>query len=152
MDTSDPRRIVDLALSVSGDRAGDRAELVEALNRDVDARETDAFDIDHATDAELTMPPRATARYDLDAFDRIPCAPDLLPRGVAVSPMGDREYRCLAAGRPAIRVTTRSRLYEEHPGSVTLWSPGSPVFPDVDGMAEGAETSPDDTLDEVLSR
>ncbi len=148
-----PRRIASAALTDSGDRARDRAELVEELNRDVDARTEDGFDIDDATDASLEMPARDAARYDLGAMDAILNDPDLLPRGVEVSPMGNREYRWLAPGMPsAIRVTTRRELYEEHPGSVALWSPGSPVFPDVDTMAEGGEATPNDTVEGVMSR
>ena len=38
--------------------------------------------------------------------------------------------------REPIRVTTDPAFFNEHPESVELWSPGSPVFPE-----------PDDTLD-----
>ncbi len=65
--------------------------------------------------------------------------------------MESRVYRYRAPGMAKdIRVTTGRKLYEDHPESVALWSPGSPVFPDMDAMAEGAVATPDETLDGVL--
>jgi len=38
-----------------------------------------------------------------------------------------------------LRVTTDSEYFEQHPDSLELWSPGSPVFPDPSEHAEGDE-------------
>jgi hypothetical protein len=38
-----------------------------------------------------------------------------------------------------VRVTTDPDFYEQHPDSIELWSPGSPVFPVPEAVAESAE-------------
>ena len=38
-----------------------------------------------------------------------------------------------------VRVTTDPDYYEQHPDSTELWSPGSPLFPKPETVAEAAE-------------
>ena len=66
----------------------------------------------------------------LDDLDRILRSPDLLPPGWEAGRMGDREYALLRPGlKRAVRVTTDPAYYDEHPGSLELWSPGGLLFP-----------------------
>ena len=38
-----------------------------------------------------------------------------------------------------LRVTTNAAYYDEHPDSVALWSPGSPLFPQVESPLPESE-------------
>jgi hypothetical protein len=68
--------------------------------------------------------------------------PDLLPPACEVKPPGIKDHAYLVPGMDApVRVTTDPGFYEQHADSVELWSPGSPLFPDM--KEEGIE----DTVD-----
>lgn len=65
----------------------------------------------------------------MEDLDRIIRSPDLMPPGVEVRQLGKREYALQAPGMAAaVRVTTDPAYYEQHSGSVELWSPGNPLF------------------------
>ena len=52
-----------------------------------------------------------------------------MPPGTDIQPMGHHEYGLLMPGMAErLRVTTDPTYYEEHAGSVELWSPGNPLF------------------------
>jgi SNF2 family DNA or RNA helicase len=132
-----PSRIAD-ATRASGDRALARQETVNAIEQDVDEAEAAGFDLDEIVPTDLEEPVRPEPLYDMDDLDRILGRPDLLPPGVDVSPLhgSNRQWSYDEPGRvEPIRLTTDPALYEEHPESVELWSPGSPAFPVVDEMA-----------------
>ncbi len=50
------------------------------------------------------------------------------------------EYRMPGRARP-VRVTTDPDYFDEHPGSLELWSPSSPVFPAPDEVASAEEVA-----------
>ncbi len=98
-------------------------------------------DLDAAGEDELRLPERPPSPVTLDDLDRILRWPDLLPPGWGVRRLGDREYALLAPGRAGeVRVTTDPAYYDEHPGSVELWSPGGLLFPTGPDAPPGAPT------------
>ena len=75
------------------------------------------------------MPARAPSPIAMQDLDRVVAAPDLMPPGTDIQPLGKREYGLLAPGMDErLRVTTNPTCYEEHSESVELWSPGNPLF------------------------
>jgi hypothetical protein len=73
---------------------------------------------------------RPAAPYDLSTLDRVIRAAALLPPGVSANALHSREYSYSAPGmREPLRVTTDPDYFDQHPSSVELWSPGSPLFP-----------------------
>ena len=108
---------------------GERATVVDALERETRERQGAGFDIDAVTEAALDMPPRPPSIVTMEDLDRIVGSSGLVPPGVEVQPMGHREYALLAPGMSEpLRVTTDPEYFEEHSESVELWSPGNPLF------------------------
>jgi len=62
---------------------------------------------------------------------------DLRPPGLEVERLQSKEYKFSMPGmREVLRVTTAPDYFEQHPDSTELWSPGSPLFPIVEGLEE----------------
>lgn len=115
-----------------------REQVTAEVTSRVDAIEAErtGLDLDLLADDMLEMPPRPAPTLDLAALDAVIRRPVLMPPGVAVRDLGVREYGYLAPGMAdELRVTTDARYFEENADSVELWSPGSPIFPDVDELA-----------------
>ena len=56
--------------------------------------------------------------------------------------MGNGEYGYMSVGlKEPTRVTTNPDYYSDHPGSIELWSPGSPLFPDPASFATKEEVN-----------
>ncbi len=75
---------------------------------------------------------RPAPLYDLEDLDRILSRKDLLPPDLDAKPLqgSRRQYSCSLPGmREPIRVTSDPAIFEDHPDSYELWSPGSPIFP-----------------------
>lgn len=65
--------------------------------------------------------------------------------------LGLGEYQLEAPGMEApMRVTTRRDFYEEHAGSVELWSPGSSLFPAPDDVVSAEEAEATGRLASLL--
>jgi len=136
-----PRAIGDATLATRAERDRKRATLVSDIDEEVRQAETQAFDLDAITDADLEEPPRPRPLLTLDHLDHLLQRPDLLPPGVEVKPLGKHEYQFSLPGLPEpVRVTTDPAYYEEHPGSTELWAPGCPVFPVVEEQEENEES------------
>lgn len=125
-----------IAASVLCDRAQVESEgyrIVGDIEAAVRTAGQSGFDIDVATDEELTPPVRSEPRLTLNDLEQVLRREDAMPPGIAVEPMPPREFRYLAPGMSApLRVTTDREFYEEHAESVELWSPGSPLFPETE--------------------
>ncbi len=119
-----------------------RHDAVREIEAEASRAHEGGFDLDAVTDADLAEPPRAAPALSLAELDRVIASPLLLPPGIAVAPMGDREYRFTAPGMSeAVRVSTDPAYYEQHADSVELWSPGNPTFP-----------APEDAVDPPLGK
>jgi SNF2 family DNA or RNA helicase len=119
-----PKRISTTVLTNTG-----RESIVNDIESALDEAGT-GLDLDAATDADLELPPRQQALYNLDDLDRIVNSESARPAGIHVSGMAQREYSYLAPGMSQpVRITTESEFFQEHAESVELWSPGSPLFP-----------------------
>lgn len=130
-----PRSIATAALSSRSQQSQQRATLVSELDSSILQAQTDSFDLDAITDADLEEPPRPEPLYDLETLDQLLQNPALLPPGIDVELMQYGEYKFSMPGmRETLRVTTKADYFDQHPGSTELWSPGSPLFPIVDGI------------------
>ena len=119
---------------------GAHPDVVEAIERQVREARAGGFDIDATVDADISMPARAPSPVAMEDLDRVITAPDLMPPGTDIQPMGQREYGLLAPGMgERLRVTTNPEYYEKHADSVELWSPGNPLFKRPDFVAEVKE-------------
>lgn len=128
-----PRSIATAALARREDRDRVRDDLLSRLKGDVRTAEEAGFDLDAILESDLEEPERPEPPYSLADLEVVLNRPDLLPPGVSVRPLEPGQYEYRAPGLPPLRVTTRAPLFDEHPGSLELWSPGSPTFPaDVD--------------------
>ena len=119
---------------------GAHPDVVEAIERQVREARAGGFDIDATVDADISMPARAPSPVAMEDLDRVITAPDLMPPGTDIQPMGQREYGLLAPGMgERLRVTTNPEYYEKHSDSVELWSPGNPLFKRPEFVAEVKE-------------
>lgn len=136
------------------DKDGDSPEL--ALVHDIGAEAEAAsnapgFDLDAVTAADLEEPHRPSAPLDMDALELLLRHPDVLPPGLAVRPMGNRQWAFSAPGIAGeLRISTDPKFVEEHPDDVELWSPGNPLFPVPEVVAEAGELPPGARLDGIL--
>ena len=146
-----PRTISQTVLSGESRDARERANVVDAIEREAQERRSAGFDIDAATESDLAMPARPLSIVTMEDLDRIIGASDLMPPGVDIQPMGHREYGLLAPGMSEpLRVTTDPEYFEEHAESVELWSPGNPLFVPPE-FAESVELDPShSTLKDIL--
>ncbi|MBD2438837.1 helicase-related protein [Nostoc sp. FACHB-110] len=130
-----PRSITNAALSSRTQNEEQRATLVSELDSSIRQAKEDSFDLDVITEADLEELPRPEPLYDLKTLDKILQSPALLPPGLDVQLMQDGEYKFSMPGmKETLRVTTKANYFDEHPDSTELWSPGSPLFPVVDGI------------------
>ena len=135
-----PRVITDVALGRAQDRDIARANLVTDIRSEVDAAEQGGFDLDEVAAAELEEPARPAALYDLSDLGAILHDPALLPPGIEAKPVGSKDFSYLAPGMSApVRVTTDPDFYDQHSDSTELWSPGSPLFPVLEAVANVVE-------------
>ena len=139
----------------SASDVGAHPDLVEAIERQVREARAGGFDIDATVDTDVSMPARAPSPVAMEDLDRVITAPDLMPPGTDIQPLGQREYGLLAPGmRERLRVTTNPEYYEKHSDSVELWSPGNPLFkrPDLVAEVKEDEFPRGTTLKELLER
>ena len=149
-----PQAITKAVLPESARGAQHSADLVADIERRAgEAQAGDGFDIDAALTDDLTFPERPPSPVTMDDLDRVIASPDLMPQGTDIRPMGRREYSLLAPGMAeAVRATTDPAYYEEHPESVELWSPGSPLFKPPDFLLSANRPPPVRTLKEILEQ
>lgn len=120
-------------------KQNERQRTADALVAQVTAAPAAGFDLDAVIDADLDEPVRAPASYNLRDLGALLKRKDLLPPGIEITPLNEAhgEFRYLAPGFPAaIAVTTDAKYFDEHAGSLELWSPGSPIFPVPDEVCE----------------
>ena len=132
--------------------AAERAELAKLIEQQ--ASETaSGLDIGEAVDTEMGMPERPSSPLTMDDLDRVIRSPQLMPEGVKVRRLGDREYAMRAPGMDrAMRVTTNPEYFEEQAESVQLWSPGSRLFRPPTGVKpQGYEWKAGITLKDILN-
>ena len=147
-----PRTIANAAVSGDSRDAVTRAELIEAIERQLRQSEAAGFDLDGVLDDDLTMPDRPPSPVEMEDLDRLIASPSLLPPGTEIRPMGTREYSLLAPGMTVpLRVTTDPEYYEANADSLELWSPGSPLFRAPEFVAEDGSPPKAASLNEVLN-
>ena len=151
-----PRAISSAVLAAGGQSAPaseSRASVIEDIERQIRETRAGGFDLDAALDTDVTMPARSAPALAMKDLDRVIRTPELMPPGVQIQPLGNREYGLSAPGMTeSVRVTTDPAYYEQHSESVELWSPGNPLFTPPDFVADASddEFPPDATLKEVL--
>ena len=124
-----PRTISQTVLSGEDRDAVERADIVDAIERQAREAEGRGFDIDAVTEEDLALPARPPSSVTMDDLDRIIGSPDLMPPGTDIQPIAHREYGLLAPGMgEPLRVTTDPEYFEEHAESLELWSPGNALF------------------------
>lgn len=127
-----PRAITETVLHGGGSPEARRAAAVSEVSSRIASLEHDAsaLDLDELSDDAIETRDRPEPTLTLAMLDRVICRPDLMPPGITVRPLGDREYAYHAPGMAReVRVTTDARLFEANSENYELWSPGSPVFP-----------------------
>ncbi|MDZ3835937.1 MAG: SNF2-related protein [Rhodospirillales bacterium] len=138
-----PARITEAALA-GGDPELARRAAVNEIEAEAAHAEAEGFDLDAIVPADLEEPVRPAALYDLAFLDGLLARPDLLPPGVEAKPLqgSPRQFSYTAPGLGTpVRVTTDPEVFDEHPESVELWSPGSPLFPQTEDVASAEEVA-----------
>ncbi len=60
-----------------------------------------------------------------------------MPPGVEVKQLGAGQYQLSMPGmKEPLRVTTSAEFFDEHAESTELWSPGSPLFQEPEGIED----------------
>lgn len=95
-------------------------EAVRDIEAEVDRTEQGGgFDIDAVIDADLMELPRPPPALTMDDLERVIASPMLLPPGIEVEPMRQREYSFQQPGmRQAVRVSTDPTYYEQNADSI----------------------------------
>lgn len=125
-----------------------RHDAVREIEAEASRAQEEGFDLDAVTDADLSEPPRPVPALSMAELARVIASPSLLPPGIAVTLMGQQEYKFSAPGMSrAVRVSTDPAYYEQHADSVELWSPGNPTFP---APEDAIDPPMGETLTEVL--
>ena len=93
-----PGTITNTVLADPRTEAPDRADLREAIERQIDEGGSGGFDIDAVLEEDWTMPERPAPAMTMDDLDRVIGAEDLMPQGTQVRPLGAREYALRAPG------------------------------------------------------
>lgn len=108
-----------------------RRQTAEQVERDAADAQASGFDLDAMVAEDLELPSRPASALTLEDLGRLLQRPELLPPEIEVRPLGSTDWRLTQPGLPLpLRITTDRRFFDEHAGSVELWSPGSPVFPE----------------------
>ncbi|MCG3169758.1 MAG: RNA polymerase-associated protein RapA [Pseudomonadales bacterium] len=108
-----------------------RLQVAEEVAQEAAEAEEQSFDLDEILEDDLVMPARPTPLLTLQQLGALIRAPELLPGQLQIAPLGNLDWSLQLPGMAkAVRVTTDREFFEEHAGSVELWSPGSPVFPE----------------------
>ena len=146
-----PRKISQSVLSGENRGPHERANLVDAIEREAQQREERGFDIDRAAQSALAMPTRPPCSVSMEDLDRIIRSAGLMPPGVDVQALGHREYGLLAPGMTdRLRVTTDPQYFQEHAESMELWSPGNTLFVPPEFTAQMEDTPREKTLKDIL--
>ena len=146
-----PRTISQSVLTGKSRDTRERANVVDAIDREARERQNAGFDIDAVTEADLAMPVRPPSIVSMEDLDRIITSIDLMPPGVEIRLMGTREYGLILPGmNEPLRVTTDPEYFEAHAESVELWSPGNPLFVPPEFMGAADPNTYDRTLKEIL--
>lgn len=110
--------------------AEERQAVVADIEAMTDRAQASGFDIDAVTDADLTEQAPEPSPLTMDDLEQVVRKSALLPPGVEVEAMGEREYKLRAPGmKDWIRISTNPAYYEQHADAMELWSPGNPTFP-----------------------
>ncbi|WP_230534158.1 DEAD/DEAH box helicase [Microvirga roseola] len=119
-----------------GQGAGEEDRQAAVAEIDAEAERAEGgFDLDAVTEADLEEPPRPEPPLTMVDLDRVVSSAVLLPPGIEVSPLGQREYAFRQPGLgQSIRVSTDPAYYEQHAETMELWSPGNPAFPGPDDV------------------
>ena len=146
-----PSAISDAVLSGRGREDAGRARVVDTIEQQAREAGRRGFDIDAVTDEDITIPEQPPSPVTMDDLDRVIGSPGLMPPGTDIQPMGRREYGLLAPGMTGrLRVTTDPEYFEEHAGSLELWSPGNPLFIPPEFLTPADELAPGKTLKDIL--
>ena len=146
-----PRTISQSVLSGENRDPHQRANLVDAIEREAQQREERGFDIDRAAQSDLAMPTRPPCAVTMEDLDRIIGSAGLMPPGVDVQALGHREYGLLAPGMTdRLRVTTDPQYFQEHAESMELWSPGNALFVPPEFTAQMEDPPKEKTLKDIL--
>lgn len=148
-----PQQITNLTFVRREDRDREREALLSLIDSEIEKGKKEGFDLDLITSADLELPHRAPARYDLDGLDILIQLPKLLPPGMEIERIQAQEYKLTLPSLPEpIRVTTSRRYFEEHGDSTELWSPGSPIFFGPEVVATVEEATKAGNLLRILER
>ncbi|WP_407530868.1 DEAD/DEAH box helicase [Methylobacterium oryzisoli] len=132
----------------------DRQQVVSAIETETARVQADGggFDINAVTESDLEEVARPEPALSLQDLDTVIRTAALMPPGVEVSALGEREYRFMQPGLDApIRVTTSPAYYEQHAETVELWSPGCPVFPPLEPPLSSAPGEVASSLGAILA-
>jgi hypothetical protein len=146
-----PRIIASAVLGGRDRAAADRAAIVGGVRSEVETRSEQGFDIDEVTAEDLRPAARPVPRLTLSDLERVLATPSVLPPGTRAGPLSPRDSSYTPpGGADAVRVTLDPEFFEENAGSLELWSPGSPAFPQPDVVADPSELVAVERLGDLL--
>lgn len=117
--------------------------MADEVAQEADAAEEQSFDLDAILEDDLVMPVRLTPPLTLTQLGAVMRTPDLLPTQLQLTPLGKADWSLRLPGMTKpVRVTADPEFFEQHAGSVELWSPGSPVFPEPEWAEWRSELGP----------
>ncbi len=115
---------------------GARDEALRNVELSITEAQATAVDLDAFADDELDVPPRPEPPLTLADLRKILEKPILLPAGADAKPLDASDYRYVDGDlQQPIRVTVDRDFFEMHSDSVEFWTPGSPSFPTLEGIA-----------------
>ena len=123
-----PRQFENAVLT-PGDREKSRHEAVTHIRRLVDEQESEGFDIDAVSEADLGQPDFPEPALLPGQMDEILKQEELLPSGFACRELEPKTYALSIPGeKNEARVTTSPAVFDQHFESHQLLLPDSPIF------------------------
>lgn len=124
-----PREFENVSLAPRADREKLRHQALTDVTKLVKEAQTDGFDIDEASEADLTVPAFPPPPLTPADVERTLASENLLPSGVEARKLDGGSWSLAVPGlKGAGRVTTLPGLFDEHTESLQLFLPGGALF------------------------
>ncbi|HOQ47750.1 MAG TPA: SNF2-related protein [Bryobacteraceae bacterium] len=134
-----PRRFEEVTLTSREAREAARQRFLAEIEQEVTSAAEAPLDLDIVAREDLAVPPLPEPPYDLAKLDHLMGLDTSHPVGLEWRPLDVRTYAARLPGmQEPVRVTTAAEVFEECGDSHQFFSPGGPLFEEVQRAAAGA--------------
>ena len=133
-----PKRFEEVTLASREAREAARQRFLAEIEQEVASAAEAPLDLDAVARENLALPPLPEPPYDLTKLDNAMAREASRPVGLEWRPLDVRTYAARLPGmEEPVRVTTAAEVFEESGDSHQFFSPGGPLFEEVQRAADG---------------